>query len=452
MFQIRTSTEKALWVAIAWTAVGGGAYAETLRLSPEKAVEEALSNSSSLAGANASISSSELELQSAERGGFPTISAAVSSMYGNGAPYSFFSLNQSIDRGEAFRVGQKTKGGYASGALTVTVPVFKKGSLFNIDAPAVQQAEAEANKARADSLAMSDKVTIEVLQYYLGVLQAEDEVAIHQQTHDSQSKWLDYVRKRGQEGLAIKSEELAVETALATEAANLNIARRKKDLYMLKLNMAMGNEETRKLELAKLPDVITDVPPVQELLQRALNINGTIKSQEAELQLAKAELEDVKGESLPTVTFASSAIAANNIVDNNITSFYSVGLNVAMPIYDFGQKSFKQDAKEAAVIENSHKLEAAREALVHQIHGSYNSLQDAKEQMEVDKKEIAHAGLVEEESKDGYEKGFVGLDQVLEDESDTLKAKLKLIEDRYLAWANYYDVIITTGKFVASSR
>ena len=148
----------------------------------------------------------------------------------------------------------------------------------------------------------------------------------------------------------------------------------------------------------------------------------------------------------------SAAIAANNIVDNNITSFYSVGLNVAMPIYDFGQKSFKQDAKEAAVIENSHKLEAAREALVHQIHGSYNSLQDAKEQMEVDKKEIAHAGLVEEESKDGYEKGFVGLDQVLEDESDTLKAKLKLIEDRYLAWANYYDVIITTGKFVASSR
>jgi outer membrane protein len=452
MFQIRTSTEKALLVAIAWTAVGSSAYAETLRLTPERAVETALANSNSLAGANASISSHELELQSAERGGFPTIQAAIGSMYATGLPYSFFSVNQTVDREETFRPNQWTNGGYITGALSVTVPIYKKGSLFNIDAPAVEQAEAETEKARADSLVQSDQVTIEVLQYYLGALQAAEEADIHQQTYDSQSKWLDYVRKRGQEGLAIKSEEAAVESALATESTNLNIARRKHDLYLLKLKTAMRSEENNKLELAKMPDQIAELPPVDQLLQNALSVNGTIKSQEAELQIAKAELEDVKGERLPSVTFASSAIGASNMVDNDIASYYSVGLNIAMPIYDFGQKSLQQDAKEAAIIENNHKLDAVRDALVHQIHGSYNSLQDAKEKMDADKKEIVHAGLVEEESKDGYEKGFVGLDQVLEDESDTLKAKLKLIQDRYLAWANYYDVIISTGKFAASSR
>lgn len=441
-------------MAVAWAAMyNGSVVAESTQLNPEKAVELALGHSKTLAGASATISSRELELQAAKRGGFPTLSAALSTQYGSGEPYSFFFVNQVRDPEDVVRVQRKTSatGGFAQGSVTMTVPIYKKGSLFNIDAPEVEKAEGAAKKAEADSQILSDQVTIEVLEYYLGALKAADEADIHQRTHESQSKWLDYLRKRGQEGLVIKSEELAVETALATGISNLNIARRSQELNLLKLKMMLGTEQAKQIELAQMPEQFANVPPVEDILNHAISINGAVKSQEAALQVAKAELRDAKGELLPTLTLTSSAIAASNMVDKDIPGFYSFGLNLAIPIYDFGQKSLKQDAKEAAVIENDHKLGAAKETLIYKIHGAYNDYQDAKEKIEVDKKKIAHAELVGEESKDSYEKGFVGLDQVLENESKLLEAKLGLVQDRYMAWAHYYDVIIFTGKFLAAS-
>lgn len=414
----------------------------------DDAVARALAEGPAMRMAAASISAKEEELKAARREMAPSLSAEVTAMRGSGEPTSFFGVNSRRDP-ENPAIGNTT-GNYGSATLLFNVPIYQSGVLFYETSPAERVAQSDYDKARADGSVEAADLANQVAKAYLDALSASEELSLQQGAQERLQRRLEYVRQRVRNNLAGRVDELTAEAALAAKATDVNAARRRYELQRRQLAAALrlGNQPLG--QFSPLIDSLPALPPIERVAEEVLVGQPSLRSQEAELRGAEAQLAVAQGESAPKVSFFASATQASNLSESGSSSFNVAGVKLSMPLIESGQKSAQARAKGYEVQQADQKLVLLRDTLVQATYAAYYSCLDAQDKMEATSKAVAQAQFQEQSTTAKYEKGLVGLDTALQDAAIALNARIELVKGRYAAWAAYADLVKSLGRPFAS--
>jgi len=428
----------------ACVAVGPVLADDAAPLTIDQAVAKALHDGPAMKFANANLAAKEEERTGALRSAWPTLSADFYDMHESGEPTSFFAVNHVADPNEP---PGKVSGYYGAAVLTLTVPLYQNGAFFSKNSPAAHLAGGNYDKAKSENLGQNADTANQVAKAYLNARSAIEEVELQQAAHDRLKRRLDYVRQRVQAHVATHADELLADAALASKSADLNAARRRQDLQLLQLSALLGMPRTQRPAIGKLPDEPPVLPSLEDLADQAAAGQPAVKSQEAEVEIARAQLETTRGAGSTTLSFVANSTAANSLVkDSHTPTFNSFGLKLSVPLFDGGQNNAHARAKDLEIIEQEQKLIVARDTAIQTVYAAYYAAQDAAEKIETAKKTVAQTQYLEQVSAAKFQKGFVGLDTVIQDEANALAARIELVKSRYGLWSAYADLLKSVGR------
>lgn len=431
-----------LWSGVASAAPDGG------QLDIDTAVGLARTNAAAMRLADVNTQAKKEFLEAAERGGRPVLSADATVLYGSGEPTSFFAAQKITEPGEPSLLA--IDGSYVSGTLALTVPIYQHGALFNYHSPAVQLAEGAFGKARWDQAGQAAETAYQVAATFINASAAGKIAELQRSARDKKSQRLRYIKSRVQARLATRSDELLAGAALAFSEAELNAAIRKNDFLRLQLATQVGLERDALPPLADLADDPPVPPPIEWFIKEINESQPDIRSQEAAVLMARADLAGVRSETLPTLSLNASSTAARNPDESTSLQFRSAWLRLSMPLLDFGQSSSKVSARRLELQASQERLRLTRETAIENVYAAYFGMLDAGDKARAAQAAARQAMHQEQQSLARHDSGILGLDVLVQDEAASLTARIELIKSRSAAWQTYAELQKTVGKAFTS--
>jgi len=414
----------------------------------QSAVALAIRSHPAVAMASANVEARIADVRSAELQAGPSVSAAFTSLYGSGESTSF-AVVQKV--GTVEEPLTKSEGTYGSALLNLAVPLYSKGSWFNRDAPAVASAHGKYLRAKAELDAQMVDIAAQVANAYLGLLQGTEEVALQEQVYKTRRAHLEVMRERVAARLSTLSEQLAIESLVASATSDLEIARAKVDAAQRSLKTLIGMPAGQPLDALPLEADLPQLPNVARLIENAQNTHPAVLAQEGALASARAEVRVARAEYSPTLSFVSSAVAASNLHTPDVNRFYSVGLALTVPIADFGLNDSKVRSRALDLNQSELKLQAERYSVAQKVSSAYQNAQAAIEKVGPLRAKLAQYRQQEDASRAQYESKLQGLDRLLGDRAATLAGADALVEARYAAWLSYVTLVSAAGKAYGAS-
>jgi outer membrane protein TolC len=414
------------------------------QLDIDTAVGLAQTNAAAMRLADVNTQSKKELLVAAERGGRPVLSADATVLYGSGEPTSFFAAQLISEPGESPLL--VTEGSYVSGTLSLTVPIYQQGALFNYHSPAVRLAEGAYGKARWDQAAQAAETSYQVATTFINASAAGKIAELQHNAREKKSRRLRYISSRVEARLATRSDELLASAALAFSEADLNAATRKYDFLQRQLATLVGLERAALPPLVELAEDPPAPPPVESFIREINESQPDIRSQEAAVMMARADLAGVRSESLPTLSLNASSTASRNPDESDSLLFRSAWLRLSMPLLDFGQSSRKVSARRLELQASQERLRLTQEAANEDVYAAYFSLLDAGDKAKATQVSARQAQYQEQQSIARHSSGILGLDTLIQDEAASLTARIEMIKSRSAVWQAYAELQKTVGK------
>ncbi len=430
---------------------------EARDLDLENAIKTALAESPTMEAAAASISAKESELTGAKRWARPTVSLDTRALGGGGDATSFIAVQGGDDPEDPRRRGG-VYGGYVFGGLNLAMPLYDNGAWLMQESPGEAQAAAEYDKARSEKDVQANDLANKVMQSFLAVVEADEVSALQRELYQSRLEQLEITKEKVAAKAVSPTEEYALETAIASNLADLRAAERKRERESAQLRLLMGMARDVKLELESVPEQVPHLPPVNTLVDQAHKLQPQVRVKESDVALATAQLEQARGELKPSLFLVGNAALANDLERDEINDFYAGGVNLSMTLLDFGQGSARTQAKTYEVLESRESLQVLADTITYDVYSAYDAVEDAREKILSKTKKLEQAQYEESAVKAKREERLASLDEVLAKENDTLSVRLELIEARYQAWTAYSDLheaigaTYPSGKLIAGAR
>ena len=269
-------------------------------MSIDEAVADALRHNASAELTRNSLAAKREELRAAQRQNWPTLDAEFSLLHGRGEPTSFAAVNRQYDP-NAPTTGP-IEGNYGATILTFTVPIYQNGAFFFQNSPAAGAAEGRYTKTRSDGDAQAVDLANQAATSYIGALWASEEMSLQQQALERLQSRLEGVRHRVQARMDKRTDELTAEAALTGKKADLNAARRRYQLQQTQLSLARGLDPREQTVLKPLARELPALPALNDLVAAMLNTQPALRSQQADLSIAKAMREVQRAQFLPKLT------------------------------------------------------------------------------------------------------------------------------------------------------
>lgn len=275
-----------------------------------------------------------IQLDQARSNRLPSVNASVSQNFGWG-----MSL---IETGQVY--------GGSSGNSSTSLGVNSNVTLFNGFRlqNEVKQSALTLEGGRFNAESVKESVEINILNSFLQVLYAKEQVNNAKKQIESTEQELSLAKERMDLGAIPKSNYLQIKSQVATE--KLTLANSEKQLRMAEVSLMQLMElpVTDDFEIAD-PDIEKiikngDIPSAEEVYNIAIKIKPQIKN--AEINTESAELETViaKAGLLPSLTMNAGLRTSYN--SNNPSGYFdqmgslinpSLGLSLSIPIFQKNQ-------------------------------------------------------------------------------------------------------------------
>lgn len=417
--------------------------AEPIRLMPATAIKMATAQNPSSAASDVAVAIKRAQL-GAVSGWMPQIDASAKTLYGEGEPTSFFATQNVEDPDEPDN--RIAGGGQISGSVDLSLPIYQQGVFFNRQSPAVREADRRYAKARHEGEFQQVDLAHSVMKLYIGALQAGAEIALLQDIYDRRLQQLDVTKQRVASGISPVSDEHAVEKALASSLRDLNIANRREDLQHIQLRLLLGLDLGQEIELFALQPQVPPLPSLGDLVQQMLQDHPRVAIQQSDVEIAKAELSGARAAGAPTLSLVSRLTATDNIEGDDVRTFVSVGLNLAMPFTDFMQRNSSSSPKAYALQESQYRRAELQDTLIAELYAAYYSVLDGQDTLVSSEKVLEQTMSDEQLVRTRYEEGQETIDTVVSSENETLGARLNVLGARYNVWFSYAVLFRATGQ------
>ena len=314
-----------------------------------------------------------------------------------------------------------------AGAITLTQPLYMGGAIKTLNRVADIKEELAANTLEARRQATL--YDIDNVYWQVVSLRHKQDLA---ESYLNLVKKLDHdVEKMTEAGLTTRSDKLSVQVRV--NEAEMALAKVMDGLSLTKMLLCQlcGLPIDEPIELAdeKADEIAA---PVAIPLTTNIDNRPELRLLQNAIDLTHQEVNLLKAENRPQVLFNGGYAVTNpnafNGIQHRFGGFWHVGLQVRIPIWNWGDVKHKvQAAQEATTVANL-ELEDAREKIELQVSQNRFRVSEANKNLALAKSNIASAEENLRMAKRGFEEGVITPTTVMEAQSAWLMAQTQKID------------------------
>ncbi len=428
-----------------WTLFLHSAEVTTLTL--EQCVEMALTQNKQVAASAMQTQSALFQAKSFKANFFPNLSVQGNALYSTadgsfsiaGGNLPVFIGGSSEASGFAYFPGENIDykiGAVFMAGVQLEQPIYTGGRLKT----ALRMQNIGVQMSQMNERLTSLDVMLQTIRAYANVIKAREMLAVAQKYNDVLTSLLRDVENAKSHGMTAKNDVLKVQVKL--NESELGIRRAENALRLASMNLChlIGLPLLSHIEIADsfpnteapagvAPDITTR--PEYELL-------------ESQVALAEQEVKLNQGDKLPQIGVAGNYSYMNGMKINSDKvldkGYFSVLLNVSIPLYHFGERTNRVKAAKAKLAQTQLQQEDLDEAMLLELTLTENNLDEALLETELTARSLSQASENMRVSRSHYDAGLETLSDHLEAQALWQQAYGTYVEaqcNQYLAYVEY---------------
>ena len=327
-----------------------------------------------------------------------------------------------------------------SGGVKVEQPVYMGGKIRT----SYRMAKIGDEIARQNKRLTESEVVVETSRAYAGVVRAKELVLVAESYNELLTELMRTVESARKHGMKSQNDVLKVKVKLNESELDLRRAENGHRLAMMNLCHYIGRPLTDKIETdSSLPE--TNAGYMQD---DGISNRPEYLMLEQQNELAKQKIAVARSEHLPQVGLVGQYGYLNGIELNGrklLDSWnFLVGVQVSIPIFDFGHRTNKIKSAKAQYTQVQAEREDTNERLTLEMTQSFNNLDEAFLEKRLAESSVVSAEENLRASRLQYEKGVETLSDYLEAQTLWQQAMQTQVEARincYLRWLEYQKAV-----------
>ncbi|MGE5205530.1 MAG: TolC family protein [Chlamydiota bacterium] len=421
-------------------------------LSLQQAVSTALEKNPQRKMAVADQRAAEAGVKQARAGLLPRLGFAESATRGNDPVYVF---------GTLLRQQRFTSANFALNALNTPTPIGNFSSRFSGDWNLFDSFTNVKNVARARDLQQAaghqleraDQETIfHVVQAYLGLLLAQKQQDVAEQSVKTAQAILDRSKARYESGVVVQSDLLSAQVRLAGRQEELIRARNNVAFAAAQLDTAMGVPPDQQFQLSQaLSQGALPEAALPELEKQALTSRPDLKQIEAQ-QMAQAKSVSIAKSAFgPKLNafggWETDSATLSQVQGNN----WVAGLELQLDLFQGGARKAQLTREKALQERITAAHQAASDQVRLEVRRAYYDLDSARQQVGVAQAAVGQAEESMRINQNRYDAGITTITDLLTIEEAMRRAQTDYWEAVYRLRTSYANLELAIGTLSASS-
>ena len=418
----------------------------TVRLSLESAVELALSDNPRSLQAAAGEEIAEARLTQARSTWLPLIEASQTYSRGDHPVFVFGALLEQGQFGPqhfdpTFLNDPPSLDHYRL-AVDLKMPIFDQFRRIST----ISQAKLAVDGSRQDVDEAHQRLRLETLRAYYGVQVARRALEVAHAAVTAAEADVKVIRDRFETGLVVQSDLLAAEVQLAEfrqqeisaagELAVANAALR----AILDLAPAQRLELTTDLEVREWQPV-----PLDEQIAIGIDEHPRIASARLDARTAALEVRKAKGRYLPRLDGFATYAQNGDSLGKDLSDDKLYGLRLSLAILEPGRAGALGEAKAATRAADA-EVAALENELTVEIVSAWETLQAARQRLDVSSRSLSQARETVRIIRDRYEEGLVTITEQLRAQTAVTRAELMHLAAIHDTTIGYARLLWATGR------
>lgn len=324
--------------------------------------------------------------------------------------------------------------------LNLKVPVFNKFKTST----AIEEARIGRKQASADTEWTEQQIRFQVIRAFYGVLVAQAREIVAAETVKAAEKEAADIREMLDQGMAVKSDLLAMQVQLADFRQNLSQASGAVKTAKAALNTVLARPIDTPFQVAgQLESRAFLLPGENELVKIALVSRPDYQKANHEISAMEQKIKAAGGQWWPDLNvFAQVGRSSRNITDGS--SDFAIGAGLTFNILDFGRGARIEQARAGADAVRAQAQYQAN-AIRLEIAQSYQMFNTSKERLEVASSAVAQAMEALRIVQDRHEAGLTTITEVLRAQTAMLGAKMNLLGAQYDLYLSFAKTKLAAG-------
>jgi len=317
-----------------------------------------------------------------------------------------------------------------AGTVQAIQPVFMGGGIVALNRLADLNEQLAHNSANA----RSQFIIYTTDQAYWQVVSLKHKKALAESYLELLKKLDSDVQKMISEGVATRSEGLSV--SVKVNEAEMTVQKVNDGLTLSKMLLCqqIGLPTNEKIVLADEDSddlkAITYTPDVN--VAQALELRPELKMLETAVDMSRQTTNILKAANLPQVALTGGYAVSNPNVFNGFEKkfggFWNVGLLVRVPLWNWGDVTYKVRASKGATAIANLELEEAREKVELQVNQSAFHAEEANKRLAMAQSNIERANENLRTANIGFSEGVISPTTVMEAQTAWLQAQSQKID------------------------
>lgn len=374
---------------------------------------DALASNPALQSAQAALEAARFDVEAAQSGLRPTVSAAAD-----------VSAGETLRSNSAAR--PETSSSSVSGALTARLALWGPAEKAGI---ASAQAGALLTETQAE--ATLSQLQIGIAQDYLAVLNAEAQLAAAQAQAQAVERQLERANKRLEVGLGTRVEVDQTQAAFDNTQVALIRAQDALADALDKLSTSADRDVSSLARLsANYPATPSDLA-LNEVVEQAQLNSTQVKLSTQQVNLARAAIYNARAGAQPRLDASANYSTDKNLKGGLWGEGYSGKLTLSMPIYTAGRVDAQIASATAKLAQAQADLDDARRSVAQQARSLYRAIASQASTVSAQAQSIRSAETAVEATQAAFDVGSGTIIDVLNAQSDLNAAQSQFAQARH---------------------
>lgn len=278
--------------------------------------------------------------------------------------------------------------------LTFSQPIYAG----NRERKAIQQSRLAVESARQGLLGAEDQIVVSVVSNYLGVVEAEELLAVEQRNLELARKRREQAQIFFEAGETTRVDVLRAESAIKAAERRLAAARQAREAAVgrLRLDLALDGP----IRVQDPGDLFPQLPAEPALMAEAERGRPEVAQVQAAFTSAQLEVAKQKGAYLPLVTADGAWINQRSAFPSD--QYGQVSIRMTIPVYTSGELKGRIAVARERERQAALRVEEVRRAVREEVHQALVDLQTAEASLQLAREQLAASEAEYEQATELY--------------------------------------------------
>lgn len=334
----------------------------------------------------------------------------------------------------------------ANTTLTLRQPLYRKYQFADY-----AQAQFQVDDANAVLDRETQNLAVRVSGAYCEVLQAKEALNLILAQRTSTTAQLDAAKKRFTAGSGTRTDVDEAQAALDLNKAQELEVRQNIAFTQRQLQVMLGNvvvDELQGLDPAKLPLEYPSPNNLDAWIERALESSPEVRSQKAQLETARMDVEKASAGHYPTLDAIAQWSRSESENVTNVNSSYtnrSVGVQLTLPIYAGGQVNSQVRQALSEQERATQALQALQQDIAVRVHREFRGVTEGILKVRALEQAVRSTEQVAMSTRRSYEAGVRTLNDTLNAEQQNAAARRDLSQARLMYLLSHIRLLALVG-------